>query len=55
MSTSRTMPNLSVPVERTITGTAASNPAGVTPSFGGVADIPGIGKVPLPFAGDDDN
>ncbi|MEV7014039.1 anacyclamide/piricyclamide family prenylated cyclic peptide [Streptosporangium sp. NPDC051022] len=46
MSTSRTMPHQSTPVERTITGTAASDTVGVTPSlFNGF----------FPFAGDDDN
>ncbi|GLK15499.1 hypothetical protein [Streptosporangium carneum] len=54
MSTSRTMPHLSAPVERTLTGTAASDAVGVTPSWGGSVLGP-IGPIPLPFAGDDDN
>ncbi|GAA3067923.1 hypothetical protein [Streptosporangium carneum] len=45
-----TMPHLSAPVERTLTGTATSDTVGVTPSFNAPPFLPGP-----PFAGDDDN
>ncbi|MEV7013915.1 anacyclamide/piricyclamide family prenylated cyclic peptide [Streptosporangium sp. NPDC051022] len=48
MSTSHTMPHQSAPVERTLTGTTASDTAGITPSL----HFPGT---VFPFAGDDDN
>ncbi|MEV7012268.1 anacyclamide/piricyclamide family prenylated cyclic peptide [Streptosporangium sp. NPDC051022] len=51
MNTSRTMPHQSAPVERTITGTAASATVGVVPSF--LTFKPLVSG--FPFAGDDDN
>ncbi|GAA3070043.1 hypothetical protein [Streptosporangium carneum] len=51
MNTTRTMPHLSAPVERTITGTAASDTVSVVLS----EKLYGSNPLGLPFAGDDDN